>query len=122
MSMKRANAYLKNVLAHKECVAFRKFKNGVGKCAQAKQFNTITGRWPKRAAECIQNLLRNAAANCEFYGKDPDDFLIDHIQVNQAPALTRRTYRAHGRINPYNRHTSHIQVILKELEANIKTK
>ncbi|KAJ8942040.1 hypothetical protein NQ318_002794 [Aromia moschata] len=120
MTMKRANAYLKNVLMHKECVPFRRFKGGVGKCSQAKQFKTMTGRWPKKAVECMKDLLRNAAANCEFYGKDPDDFFIDHIQVNQAPVLTRRTYRAHGRINPYVRHTSHIQLILKERDPNQK--
>ncbi|KAJ8950588.1 hypothetical protein NQ314_007812 [Rhamnusium bicolor] len=114
MTVPRANAYLKNVIAHTECVPFRIFKSGIGKCAQAKQFKTITGRWPDKAVKCVINLLRNAAANCEFYGKDPDDFLIHHIQVNQAPVLTRRTYRAHGRINPYIRHMSHIQVVLKE--------
>ncbi|KAJ8915133.1 hypothetical protein NQ315_000385 [Exocentrus adspersus] len=118
MTMKRANAYLKNVLARKECVPFKRFKSGIGKCAQAKQFNTQVGRWPVKAVRCVQDLLKNAAANCEFYGKDPDDYYIHHIQASQAPILTRRTYRAHGRINPYNRHTSHMQIILKERELN----
>lgn len=44
MSLTRANAYLKNVLAHKECVPFKIFKSGIGKCSQAKQFGTITVR------------------------------------------------------------------------------
>ncbi|XP_018562190.1 60S ribosomal protein L17-like [Anoplophora glabripennis] len=118
MPLKRANAYLKNVLAHKECVPFTKFKSGVGKCAQAKQFKTTIGRWVEKAVKCVQGLLRNAIANCEFYGKDPEDFFILHIQASQAPILTRRTYRAHGRINAYNRHTSHIQVILKDSTLN----
>lgn len=43
-SVKRAMAYLKNVIACKECVPFRKFKGGVGRCAQAKQFNTTQVR------------------------------------------------------------------------------
>lgn len=75
----------------------------------------MQGRWPKKAADCVIDLLKNAAANCEYYGKDPADFVIDHIQVSEAPKSTRRTYRAHGRINPYMRHLSHIQVILKEV-------
>lgn len=41
MSVCRAELYLKNVLAHKECVPFKKSKSGVGKCAQAKEFKTI---------------------------------------------------------------------------------
>nr|CAI5842509.1 unnamed protein product [Callosobruchus analis] len=110
----RANAYLKNVLNHKECVPFRKFKSGIGKCPQAKQFKTVNGRWPKNAAKCMIDLLKNVVANCEFYGKDPADYIIGHIQVSQAPISTRRTYRAHGRINPYTRHLSHVQVVLRE--------
>ena len=28
-----------------------------------------------------------------------DSLVVDHIQVNQATRIRRRTYRAHGRIN-----------------------
>lgn len=37
-------------------------------------------------------------------------------QVNRAPCLRRRTYRAHGRINPYMSSPCHIEVILIEKE------
>lgn len=40
LTAKRAMAYLKNVIVKKECVPFRKYKGGVGRCAQAKQFKT----------------------------------------------------------------------------------
>lgn len=39
---------------------------------------------------------------------------ISHIQVNMAPRIRRRTYRAHGRINPYVSNPCHIEVILCE--------
>ena len=32
-------------------------------------------------------------------GLDTDHLVIEHIQVNRAPKMRRRTYRAHGRIN-----------------------
>lgn len=38
------------------------------------------------------------------------------FQVNRAPCLRRRTYRAHGRINPYMSSPCHIEVILSEKE------
>ena len=28
-----------------------------------------------------------------------DSLVVEHIQVNAAPKMRRRTYRAHGRIN-----------------------
>ncbi|XP_030759864.1 60S ribosomal protein L17-like [Sitophilus oryzae] len=114
MTVQRAEAYLKNVLAHKECVPFKIFKGGIGKCAQAKQFRTIIGRWPKNAVKCVQDLLRNAISNAEFYGKDTQNLAIVQIQVNQAPVSVRKTFRAHGRINPYERHLSHIQMVLRK--------
>lgn len=33
-------------------------------------------------------------------------------QVNEAPAMRRRTYRAHGRISPYMCSPCHVEVIL----------
>lgn len=43
-------------------------------------------------------------------------FLLSSFQVNRAPCLRRRTYRAHGRINPYMSSPCHIEVILSEKE------
>ncbi|CAH1119533.1 unnamed protein product [Phaedon cochleariae] len=114
MTTTRAYAYLLNVLAKKECIPARKFKSGIGRCAQAKQFQTVIGRWPRNAVKCMIDLLKNASANCEFLGKDPVDYYVHHVQASQAPTSTRRTYRAHGRINPYMRHNCHLQVILKQ--------
>ena len=36
---------------------------------------------------------------CIFKGLDVDSLVVEHIQVNAAPKMRRRTYRAHGRIN-----------------------
>ena len=38
------------------------------------------------------------------------------FQVNRAPKMRRRTYRAHGRINPYMSSPCHIEVVLLEKE------
>lgn len=49
-------------------------------------------------------------------GLDVDSLVIEHIQVNKAPKMRRRTYRAHGRINPYMSSPCHIEMILTEKE------
>lgn len=41
MSVKRAQAYLADVVGRRQCVPFRRFKGGVGRCRQAKQFRTV---------------------------------------------------------------------------------
>nr|WIM01496.1 ribosomal protein L17 [Limnephilus lunatus] len=116
LPLRRAVRYLKNVIDKKECIPFRRFNGGVGRCAQAKQFGTTQGRWPKKSAEFLLQLLRNAESNADYKGLDVDRLVIDHIQVNRAPCLRRRTYRAHGRINPYMSSPCHIEVCLSERE------
>jgi len=43
MHLRRAVIYLKNVIAHKECVPFCRYTGGVGRCAQvcATLYNTF---------------------------------------------------------------------------------
>ena len=48
MDLRRAQKYLKNVMELKECVPFRRFNGGVGRCAQAKQFGTTQGKMTKK--------------------------------------------------------------------------
>ena len=83
---------------------------------QAKVHGTSQGRWPVKSAEFLLNLLKNAESNAEYKGLDADHLVVDHIQVNRAPKMRRRTYRAHGRINPYMSSPCHIEVVLVEKE------
>merc|ERR1711909_174706 len=116
MHVKRATRYLKNVIAKKEVVPFTHFNGAVGRKAQAKAWGVTQGRWPKKSAEFLLQLLKNAESNAEFKGLDTDHLVIEHIQVNRAPKMRRRTYRAHGRINPYMSSPCHIEICLVEKE------
>ena len=48
---------------------------------QAKQWGTTQGRWPKKSAEFLLQLLKNAESNADLKGLDVDHLVIDHIQV-----------------------------------------
>ncbi len=63
-----------------------------------KQFGVSKARWPKKSAEFLLGLLKNAEANADTKGLDTSNLIVKHIQVNQAPKQRRRTYRAHGRV------------------------
>lgn len=71
-------------------------------CDTGKQFGVSKARWPVKSAEFLLSLLKNAEANADTKGLDTSNLIVKHIQVNQAPKQRRRTYRAHGRINPYS--------------------
>ena len=89
MPLHRATKYLKNVVAHKEIVPFRRFMGGVGRHAQAKVHGTAQGRWPLKSAEFLLQLLKNAESNAEYKGLDPDHLVIEHIQVEINCAICR---------------------------------
>ncbi|KAJ3075839.1 60S ribosomal protein L17 [Podochytrium sp. JEL0797] len=119
MSLKKAVAYLEAVKDHKRAIPVRRFAGGIGRCAQAKEFGSTRGRWPIKSAEFVLGLLQNAESNAEVKGLDIDNLFVRHIQVNQAPPQRRRTYRAHGRINPYMSHPCHMEMTLVEAEKAV---
>merc|ERR1712196_149605 len=98
MMLKKAQGYLQHVIEHTEAIPFRRYCGGVGRTSQ----------------------VNNAEANAEFKSLDMDKLKISHIQVNKAVQNRRRTYRAHGRINPYMSHPCHVEVILSQKETTVK--
>lgn len=119
MKANQAIAFLKDVKEHKQAVPFTRFKRGIGRCAQAKQWGVTMGRWPVKSADFLLGLLRNAIANAESKSLETEKMIVTHIQVNQAPKQRRRTYRAHGRIGPYLSHPSHIEIVLTEAKSEV---
>lgn len=99
------------------------------------------GRWPEKSVKFITRLLKNAESNADAKSIDVEDLIIKSIVVQQAPVrppLTmlhsmiilmaylvmqktrRRTYRAHGRINPYQGHPCHIEIILTATDVEVE--
>merc|ERR1712217_1009605 len=96
------------------------FRGGIGRTAQAKAFKMSQGRWPIKSAKILLDLLKNAESNAEFKNLDTDNLTIQHIQVNPAQQGRRRTYRAHGRINPYMSCPCHVEMILQEKDESVE--
>eukprot|EP00920_Eleutheroschizon_duboscqi_P026162 GHVT01064689.1.p1 GENE.GHVT01064689.1~~GHVT01064689.1.p1 ORF type:complete len:195 (+),score=39.45 GHVT01064689.1:836-1420(+) len=119
MKVSVARRFLEDVVAHKRCVPFRKFRGGVGRTAQAKEFKHTQGRWPEKSCKVLLHLLKNAEANAEMKNLDVRSLVIEHIMVNRAQQGRRRTYRAHGRINPYMSQPCHIEMVVREEEEPV---
>uniref|UniRef100_A0A452F5S8 Large ribosomal subunit protein uL22 n=1 Tax=Capra hircus TaxID=9925 RepID=A0A452F5S8_CAPHI len=63
--IRKASKYLQEVTLKKQCVPFRRYVGGVGRCAQAKQCGWTQGRWPRKSAEFLLHMLKNAESNAE---------------------------------------------------------
>ncbi|VDC00679.1 unnamed protein product [Peniophora sp. CBMAI 1063] len=120
LKLTKAYTYLGNVLTHDQVIPYRRFNGGVGRASQAKEFKTTQGRWPEKSVKFITRLLKNAESNADAKSLDLEDLTIKTIVVQQAPKTRRRTYRAHGRINPYQGHPCHVEIILAADEEPVE--
>merc|ERR1711934_717799 len=98
MNLEEAKKYLEDVCDKKRAIPFRRYCGGVGRTAQASA----------------------AGANAEMKDLEVDRLFVSHIQVNRAVQQRRRTYRAHGRINPYMSSPCHIELILSQRDIDVK--
>ncbi|MBQ9945162.1 MAG: 50S ribosomal protein L22 [Clostridia bacterium] len=72
---------------------------------------------PKAACEPVAKLLKSAMANAENnYDMDVSRLYVAECSVSQGPTLKRIRPRAHGRAFRINKKTSHINLVLKEME------
>ncbi|KAL1413100.1 60S ribosomal protein L17 [Vanrija pseudolonga] len=119
MKLSKAYAYLADVQEKKQVIPFRRFDGSIGRTGQAKQFKTTKGRWPVKSVQFVLRLLKNAESNAEAKDLASDELIIKNVVVQQAPKTRRRTYRAHGRINPYQGHPCHIEIILSTPSSEV---
>lgn len=72
---------------------------------------------PKAACEPLAKLLKSAMANAETnFDMDISRLYVAECTVSQGPTLKRIQPRAHGRAYRINKKTSHINLVLKEME------
>ena len=72
---------------------------------------------PKAACEPLMKLLKSAIANAENNNNmDVSKLYVAECSVSQGPTLKRIRPRAQGRAFRINNKTSHITLVLKEME------
>ena len=72
---------------------------------------------PKAACEPVSKVLKSAMANAENnFNMDITRLYVDYAHVAPGPILKRIQPRAQGRAYRINKRTSHITLVLKEME------
>jgi large subunit ribosomal protein L22 len=72
---------------------------------------------PKAACEYLEKLLKSAVANAENnHHMDVSKLYIAECHVSQGPILKRIRPRAQGRAFGIQKKTSHVTLVLKEME------
>jgi large subunit ribosomal protein L22 len=82
---------------------------------EARDVLTFTNR---RATEPIRKALESAVANAEHnHALDADELFIAEAYADEGPTLRRYKPRARGRATRINKRTSHITIVLSEMNA-----
>ena len=72
---------------------------------------------PQAAAKPVMKAVKSAAANAEdIHGLSTSDLYISKISADVGPTLKRYRAGARGRAKPILKRSSHITVVLSELE------
>ncbi|MCQ2085847.1 MAG: 50S ribosomal protein L22 [archaeon] len=74
------------------------------------------GRYPKKAALAILNVIKGASANAEYKGFSVDNMVIQTISAARGRVTPGHMPRAHGRATQWNQETVNLEVITKEVK------
>ena len=70
---------------------------------------------PQKSARHVRKVIQSAAANAENnYAMDSDLLFVSQIYVNEGPTQRRFRPRAHGRVSPLLKRSSHITAVVAE--------
>jgi large subunit ribosomal protein L22 len=102
-----AKKLLADVVSLKQAVPYKRYNREVAH----KTGNLAGGRYPSKASKAILRVLNNALANALDLGLDEDKLVIVHFSAHNGPKRMR-----YGRHRGREAKSTHIQIVLKEME------
>jgi len=112
MMLTQAKDYLKEVVAKRKAVPFRRFRKKAGHRHGLEK--AFAGKYPVKGAKQVLKILEGAEANAEYKGLDTDRLRIIHASSSQGMKLKRFTPRAHGTGSPKYNTLCHIEIAVEE--------
>ncbi|MCI4322678.1 MAG: 50S ribosomal protein L22 [Thermoplasmata archaeon] len=109
LPVEKARSLLEDVVLLKRAVPFRRYnqetshKKGIG-----------PGRYPKKVAKHVLQILTNAEANAEFEGLDADRLVVHVAACARGKIQKASMPRAHGRATAWNEQTTNVEIVLAE--------
>jgi large subunit ribosomal protein L22 len=102
---------LEEVIVLKRPVQMARFNTGI-----AHKKGVGPGRFPKKSAKAILQVIESAKHNAEYKGLDADNMKVRVITANLGRTIPGYMPRAYGRSTQWNQQTVNIEVILEEAQ------
>ncbi|HEV2316454.1 MAG TPA: 50S ribosomal protein L22 [Thermoplasmata archaeon] len=109
LALEDARQYLEDVVALKRPIPMRRYnqetahKRGIG-----------PGRFPKKVAKNVLQILQNAESNAEYEGLDTDQLYVFVASCARGRVRKAQMPRAQGRSTEWNEQTTHVEIVLRE--------
>ena len=112
MPVEDAKSLLEDVLELKRAIPFRRYNQEV-----AHKKRTGPGRYPKKVAKQVLQVLQNAESNAEYEGMDTDGLFVRVASCARGRIVKANMPRAHGRATAWNEQTTNVEIVLAERET-----
>ncbi|MFX1274786.1 MAG: 50S ribosomal protein L22 [Promethearchaeota archaeon] len=117
MKVDQAKSFLEKVIRLEQSVPFRRHKKKQAHRHDLKEFKWYAGRYPRKAAARIYEILSAVESNGEFKGLDVDLCRIIHAATQPGRIIKRYIQRAHGRSSAKFKHLSHVEIVIYEMPS-----
>ena len=117
MNVDHAKKFLENVINLKQSVPFRRHKKKIAHKKDLKQFKWYAGKYPRKAAARIYEILSSVESNGEYKGLDIDMCKIIHAAAHRGRIIKRYIERAHGRSTAYFKYLTHVELVIYEFPS-----
>jgi len=117
MNVDHAKKFLENVINLKQSVPFRRHKKKIAHKKDLKQFKWYAGKYPRKAAARIYEILSSVESNGEYKGLDIDTCKIIHAAAHRGRIIKRYIERAHGRSTAYFKYLTHVELVIYEFPS-----
>ncbi len=109
LPLDRARSFLEGVVALTQPVPFRRYNQET-----AHKPRTGPGRYPRKVAAHVLEVLQNAEANAEYEGLDTDELVVRVAASARGRIQKANMPRAHGRATAWNEQTTNVEIVLAE--------
>ncbi len=117
MKVDQAKVFLEKVIRLEQSVPFRRAKKKTAHRHDLKQFKWYAGRYPRKTAARIYEILTSVESNAEYKGLDIDLCRIIHAATHRGRIIKRYMSRARGRSTSKFKYLSHIEIIIYEFPS-----
>jgi len=113
-SLDKAIELLEAVVEEKAWIPYRRHNKKRGHHPGMKKW--VAGGHPVKASSYILKILKNAEANADNKGLDIDRLKVIHAVTHRGRIYKKFIERAFGRSSPYFEQTSHVEIVVEEVD------